>query len=948
MKSPEPPSDSPSEPAAGSSHRPPGRRALRGLAWGAVLAGLVVLLLAGWQRLAPGPPPPRPVERGERPVVLITVDTTRADRIGAYRPEGEAEGISTPHLDRLAQQGVLFSNAYSVAPITLVAHTSILTGLEPPAHGVRNNGLHYVPDRVETLAERLRDEGYATGAFVAAAVLDRRYNLDQGFDVYDDDLSAGRERHPRMVADRPAEAVVRSAARWLDGLPPEKPFFLWVHLYDPHAAYSPPPPFRDDFRENLYDGEIAYMDHWIGRLLRHSRLGGDTLVTVLGDHGESLGEHGEQTHALLAYDATLHVPWILRLPDGPRGLRLEPAVGQVDLVPTILDLLDLDPPSEEVAGVSLVPLLEGRAAPLQRPLYAETFLPYYTYGWSKLRVLRQGRMKWIDAPEPELYDTVRDPRELSNLAAQEPGLAHDLGRTLEEHLERLGDGDREAAQESSLDLDSEARERLRSLGYLAVGSGRPPGDDGDRPDPKALIDLHVGLERARSLARDRLFPQAERQLREVLRRDRTNLAAMIDLATVLTDMGELDEAAQVTQQALSLDPAYARLHLLLAGIEAQRGQVAQALELVEGALALDPRSLEARLRQAQLLHRLGRRDEAVAVLEASVEEGLDAPPLQVLLARLGDLPADPAAAEARVRGALERDPFLVGGWHLLGEVLEGTGRPEEALEAWRAGLERQPDDPELHARLGMVLARRRAGAEAEVHLREAIRLSPPPRPDLHVTLGAWLAEQGRWEAAQREYERVLEADPDHPGARNNRAVAYYQTGRVEEAEREWRELVRRHPAHADAHNNLAALALQAERWDEARERARRALGLQPRMAEAWSNLGLALQGLGEAEEARRRFERALELDPGYWQARLNLGVLLADGGEAEEAAAVLEALLAQVPNLPRAHLELGLLHAGPLGDPERARNHLNAFLRRAPDHPRADEVRRRLRDLPAG
>jgi len=930
----------------------PRRRALRALAWIAIAAGSVLVAWALWLRAGDPKRPPHPIPRRERPVVLITTDTTRADHLGAYGADPGGGRNPSPNLDRLAAAGVLFEHAYSVAPITLVAHTSILTGLEPPQHGVRNNGLHYVPDRVETLAERLRDEGYATGAFVSAAVLDRRYNLTQGFDVYDDDLSSGRERHPRMVADRPASAAVDAASAWLDSLPADRPFFLWVHLYDPHSPYSPPPPWRDEYRDRLYDGEIAFMDSQIGRLLGHPRVAGDAVVSVLGDHGESLGEHGEQTHALLAYDSTLHVPWILRVPGGPRGLRVSQTVGQVDLVPTLLDLLGLsegDSP-EETAGISLIPFLEGRigeaGAELARTLYSETFLPYYTYGWAKLRVLRQGRMKWIDAPTPELYDTVRDPRELSNLAEQDPGVAHDLARELDERIAKASDG---GDQESTLALDSDARERLRSLGYLAVGSHPEANADErtDRPDPKDLIDLHVGLERARSLVRDRLFPAAERQLRAVLRRDPTNLAAMIDLADVLAETGELDGAAEVVERALTLDPDYPRLHLQMANIEARRGRPRQAMKLIETALALDPRMLEARMKKALLLQGTGRTGEAASVLEAALADEPEAPPLNVLYARVAELPRSPEAAEARIRGALERDPFLASGWLTLGEALQVQGRPDEAIEAWREGLERSPDHPELHANLGTALARRHAGAPAEVHLREALRLATGSRPDLHVTLGAWLADQGRFDEAQAEYDRALADAPDHPGARNNRAVAYYRSGRLEEAEREWRELVRRYPRHADAHNNLAALALGRDDFAEAARHAERALELNPEMAEAWNNLGLARSGLADETEARTCFERALEIAPDYWQARLNLGQLLTRTGEPRRAAEVLEELILQVPELPEAHLELGHLYAGPLGDPERARGHYNAFLRRAPGDPRAADVRERLVTLPA-
>ena len=921
----------------------------RPLAWLLIVAGLVVLAVALPRHLE-GPEDEgatRTIPRGERSVLLLTLDTTRPDRLEPYG----AEDVATPALRRLAEGGVTFEEAYSVAPITLVAHTSILSGLVPPQHGVRNNGLHSVPDEVETLAERLDEEGYATSAFVSAAVLERRYNLDQGFDLYDDDLSEGRERHPRMVADRPAEFTVDRASAWLDGLPDDEPYFLWVHFYDPHAAYSPPAPWRDEYRGRLYDGEIAYMDAQIERLLRHPKVRSDggrsggrggPIITVIGDHGESLGEHGEQTHALLAYDSTLHVPFLLDVPGGPRGLRVKETVGQVDLVPTLLDLLDLDAP-ENVAGRSLVPLLEGRrrSTTSERGIYSETWLPFYTYGWARLAVWRQGRHKWIDAPTPELYDTRRDPRELSNVASQEPGLAHDLGRDLGEFLAALDDGGREA----SLDLDSEAREKLRSLGYLSVGSGggEPAGE---RPDPKEMIDLHVGLERARFLIRDRLYAQAEDELRRVLSRDPTNLAAMIDLATVLSEEERLEEAAGVVERALGLDPGYARLHLLLAGLESRRGDSEKALELYDVALDLDPGSLEARLQKAMFLFRQRRFEAVEELLAETLEKHPDAAPLntvyaQVVEIRRGEL----EAAEARLRRVIARDPFLPSAWRLLGDVLERTERGEEAAEAYREGLKRAVDDAELHAQLGILLARRGGEVEAEVHLREALRLAAKPRPEVRVALGAWLAEHRRFTDALSEYEKILESRPRHPGARNNRAIAFYQTGRLEEAEAELLTLVEHHPGHADAHNNLAAIAFGRGDLAEAEARARRALELDPGMAEAWNNLGLALAGRDAPREARAAYEEALELLPAYWQARLNLGQLLVRLEDFEEAERALSEVVRQRPQLPDSHLELGRLYAGPLADPGRARAHYNAFLRHAPDDSRAEDVRRRLAEL---
>ena len=921
------------------------RRRIHALLGGTSLALSLLLLTwlaVGWRGKGDGTGPGamREIERGRRPVLLITLDTTRADRLEPYG----AETVATPTLATLARRGVTFEAAQSTAPITLVAHASLLTGTYPPRHGVRNNGTHRLPADARTLAEILRDEGFRTGAFVSAAVLERRYGLDQGFEVYDDDLSKGRERHPRMVADRPAEATVDAARSWLDGLEEDTPFFLWVHFYDPHAPYSPPPPFRDEYRDRLYDGEIAYLDDQIGRLLEHPRLDPrNTVISVVGDHGESLGEHGEQTHALLAYESTLKIPWFLRIPTGAEGLRLPDPVDHADLVPTLLDLLGVEPPDDlDLAGRSLLPLLErGSGALPDRLLYAETYLPYFTYGWSKLRVGRLGHLKFLDAPTPELYDLARDPRELSNLAEQRPGASHDLARDLREMLARFEDPEREA----SLDLDRAALDRLEALGYLG-GTSAPPVRPGEpRPDPKELVDLHVTLERARTLQRDRLFLQAEQEVREVLRRDSRNLVALLELSRALEGQGRMDEAAEALERALALDPTSIRLHLTMASLEARRSRRDRALALVEAALAIDPGSLEAKLQQAALLGQGGRGDEARRVLEGLLERHPDQARVQVAWAQHVELPAGYLdAARKRLHAALDRDPFLVAAWRLLGDVELSRGDDAEAVLAWREGLAREPDDPELHARLGLLLARQGA-ADAEGHLREAIRLSPGSRAELHVALGGWLAERGRVAEAEIEYGRVLGEDPSHPGALNNRAIAQYRTGRLAEAEATFRRLVEEYPRHADAWNNLSAVRIDRKSWRDAEEAARRALELEPRMAEAWNNLGMALAGSGRFDVSEGAYREALAIEPAYWQARFNLGRLQAGRDAHREAAASFETVIVQVPQYAEAHLELGLLLAGPLADPDRARTHLNAFLRQAPVHPRVAEAKSALEGI---
>ncbi|MEM1201888.1 MAG: tetratricopeptide repeat protein [Acidobacteriota bacterium] len=940
-----PPRDRPT-PLDSASDRPQ-RGSSSGRRWVAALLLILAAAVATWavvglRRPAGGQPGAgglgKDLPRGDRSILLITVDTTRADRLEPYG----ATDIETPVMARLASEGVVFERAYAVAPITLVAHTSILTGLYPPQHGVRNNGTHYVPAELDTLAEKLDRRGYRTAAFVSASVLEKRYGLTQGFEVYDDDLSTGRERHPRMVPDRPAEATVASTRAWLDGVGDDEPFFAWVHFYDPHAAYSPPPPWRDTYRNRPYDGEIAYMDAQIGELLTHPRLrqDDDLAVVVLGDHGESLGEHGEQTHAILAYDATLHVPFVMQVRGGPKGVRVAEPVSQVDLVPTLLDLVGETPPGDLPGRSLLAPRNPRAAAP--RPLYSETYLPYYTYGWSKLKVLRRGAWKFIDAPEPELYDLGRDPRELTNQHGQRPSLAHDFARDLGDLLDAFGDAERETA----LELDLEAVAKLRSLGYVSVGS--TGAEDRERIDPKDAIGLHVGLERARVLLRDRLHRQAAEQLRGVLRRDPENQAALVDLASALEMGGEVEEALAILERALTAAPDDPSLILQVAGLESRRGQLAQAVELTNLALELEPRLLEARLQKAAFLAQQRRFDEVRGVLDVALESHPDHPRLGALYAQWVDLrEGDRDGAEARLRRALERDPFLVLAWRLLGEMEEDRRAPEAAAKAYRSGLERQPDDPLLHRRLGLLLARTGGDTAAEMHLREAIRLSPQLHPELHVALGGWLAEHGRSAEAQREYDRVLEQDPKHPGARNNRAIALYRSGQVEDAMAELAALVQEFPRHADGHNNLSAIAVERGDWRRAERHARRALELDPKQTEGWNNLGVAVEEQGRTAEAERAYRRALDIDDGYWQARFNLGVVMARDGRHQGAAEALEAVVSRVPGFPDGHLELGRLYAGPLGDPQLARSHWNAFLRTAPpQHPEVAEVKAQLAMLP--
>ena len=445
------------------------------------LAGLIATAVAwryGWLGVG--------IRRSSPSVLLVSIDTLRADRLGSY---GYA-AASTPVLDALAARGLRFEQAATVTPLTLPAHTSLLTGTFPAFHGVRDNGSFYVGDQMTTLAEVLKARGYRTGGFVGAYVLDHRWGIAQGFDHYFDDFDLS---HYEMAAgldaaQRPGSEVVDHALAWL-GENRDRPFFAWVHLYDPHSPYVPPEPYRSRFPATLqgaYDGEVASADAQVGRLIEYLQTSGrldHTIVVAVGDHGESLGEHSEQQHGFFVYDAAMHIPLIVAGPDVPARV-VPDQVRIVDVMPTILDLAGAEVPTA-VQGVSLLPL--GRGTKLDLLAFSETWYPRYHYGWSELAAVRDGRYKFIAAPRRELYDTQTDPAETRDLSASNPRMADALERALRDMAARTAVS---ATPQKPRAIEPEAEERLRALGYVAATVSRTVLADRPRGDPKDKIGLY--------------------------------------------------------------------------------------------------------------------------------------------------------------------------------------------------------------------------------------------------------------------------------------------------------------------------------------------------------------------------------------------------------------------------------------------------------------------------
>ena len=453
------------------------------------------------------PPAPEPTaaesrEVGNLNVILITIDTLRADRVSSYG----SKDVETPTLDGFADEGVRFANAASTVPFTLPAHTSILTGLYPPGHGVRENVGYTVGEELTTLAEALSAHGWSTAGFVSAFVLDSRWGIAQGFDHYFDDfdLSSFDETPNLSAVQRSGAETIAAAETWFEERDDKAPFFVWLHLYDPHDPYTPPEPYLSQHPGRPYDGEVAYTDALLGgfrQFLEGRGLLDDSLVILTGDHGEGLGDHGESSHGFFIYDSTIHVPLIIRPPGAFAGGRVvDTAVSHVDLYPTVLDAVGIDLP-QPVHGTSLMAFVTGEDPPMDREVYSESLYPLLHYGWAPLRSVRTDQYKLISAPRPEVYNLVGDPREGRDLAAARPVLLTDLETRLAGLRSAIDIG--EGSDAPSPDLDPQTLAQLQALGYAAGQGGVGLDEEEDRPrtDPKDRIGIHRTVMRAQTQMR---------------------------------------------------------------------------------------------------------------------------------------------------------------------------------------------------------------------------------------------------------------------------------------------------------------------------------------------------------------------------------------------------------------------------------------------------------------
>jgi arylsulfatase A-like enzyme/Tfp pilus assembly protein PilF len=615
------------------------------------------------------PPAMRPLN-----LVVVTIDTLRPDHLHCY---GYSK-IETPNLDAIARAGVLFENAVTQAPLTPPSHASIFTGLNPPAHHVRDTGGFVLQPSTTTLATILQQRGWDTAAFISAAVLKKVFGFNQGFAVYDDQLPRPGKGHEfDEDAERRAGETVDHAVRWLEAQS-GKPYFLWVHIYDPHAPYQPPAPFREKYKDRLYDGEIAYADHELGRLFEavRKKSPGNTLIAVLSDHGESLGEHGEYTHGVFLYDATLRIVFLLSGPGVPAGARIQAQARAIDFLPTILALMGGRPPAA-VQGVSLTPCFAGKdSATLS---YAETLYPKINMGWAELRAIRTNRWKYIRAPKPELYDLSQDPGETHNVIQ-----GHETEvRKFEARLNAVIGSDGVEKVATSV-VDERTLSQLKSLGYVSGFVSRSYDLKGEGIDPKDRTGVLKLLETVESGGLP--MPRRIEMLRQALAEDTADPHIYYELSAAYERAGRSADAMKLYRSAIASGIQSGRLHSRLADLLVRAGRKDEAIPEYEKAAQFNPSDLQSQANLATAYMEKGRLGDAERVYKWTLT--ID-PAYGTAYNGLGVIAIqrqDTATARGYFEKAVQLDPELADADLNLGLIYKMAGDRARARECFQAFL----------------------------------------------------------------------------------------------------------------------------------------------------------------------------------------------------------------------------------------------------------------------
>jgi arylsulfatase A-like enzyme/Flp pilus assembly protein TadD len=640
-------------------------------------------------------------------ILLITIDTLRADRLSCYG----SQYPKTPNIDSLTESGVLFSRVFANTSTTLPSHTNILLGTTPNHHGVHEN-LHFmVSEELLTLAEHLKNYGYSTGAFVGAYALDSRFGLSQGFDFYDDNYSRIHSANLPSL-ERKAEVVIEAALEWLESQ--ISPWFLWVHCWDPHTPYDPPEPFKTQYRDHLYEGEIAYIDLIMGELFDYMKENGlfnSTLIIFTGDHGESLGQHGEETHGFFAYNSSIWIPLIIFLPETSSN-RVDDYVSHVDIFPTVCDVLEIKRPSF-LQGASLLPALKGKKLP-ERPIYFESLYPYYSRGWAPLKGFILKQKKFIDSPMPELYDLDHDFDELNNLAGRED--VTKLASQLKEIIHAQTPSEKVDAARK---VDRETRQKLESLGYISSAGVSQKKNFSVQDDVKVLLPYINKIGEAWKLYKKGNQDTGIKRLKEITKERKDIDLAYKYLAKIYQERGNINEVIVVLEQGLHSLPSSYELFIeymkvlisaqqydkVITSFEkmtmreaeydpeiwknlgiayAKRGNFDEAIKAFERGLSLDNRHTELYHNLANACYSYGLKSRDVFTYSRCFDY---------------------------YKKAIELDPEYPAPYYGLGHAYREEGNLGGAIYCWEKALEADPDFSQAH--LDLAIAYLKTGNKAK-------------------------------------------------------------------------------------------------------------------------------------------------------------------------------------------------------------------------------------------
>jgi len=742
-------------------------------------------------------------------LLLITIDTLRADHLGCYG----YQGIKTPHIDALASDGVIFTQAITPVPITLPAHTSIMTGQYPIQHGVRNNGNFVLGEEALTLAEIMKDNSYQTGACIGAFVLKSVFGLDQGFHFYEDTLPASGNQLDLLYNERKAEAITPVALKWLEKNK-EKKFFLWIHYFDPHATYSPPTPFVDEYQNHPYDGEIAYTDKCIGDLcqgMKKMGLTNNTIIILTSDHGEGLGEHGEATHAIFIYEATLRVPLIIKGPKGllPKGKSIPAMVSNMDIFPTVLELFGLEK-IPDLPSKSLVPLIFEKKKEIHQKILCECLCPELNFGWSRLEGMRKADVKYIQAPLPEMYHLAEDPFEKQNLALKDKKYCLRLKKEFDilkqTHQSNLTSG-------RLVEMNSETQERLKSLGYVWTKPAKEDSKKGkekevkekkseekQRRDPKEMIHLMNYLDRGLSFLNAEYYDLAVLSFQNIIQVNPDNEIAHFFLGAAYQKKKLFDQAEKEFKTVLVLNPSHLGVHNQIGLIHYERGEFDLALKEFKLALT-QAEYTEVYYNLSLTYDKKGMHKQALAAIEKSLH--LDPNYAEAhnhagnLFLAQGNLPT----AAVHFEHSVQLDPRNSLAFNNLGLIYSNQGKRAQAIRYFQQAIDLDPNHPEAHNNLGSLYLHQGLYQPAVAELEKALQLRPDYKKAL-VNLGMVYFYLKDFSSAEQNYRLVIDLDKDFAHAYYQLGVIYLRQGRYHSAYDEINEYVRLQPDNQQARSLL--------------------------------------------------------------------------------------------------------------------------------------------------